>query len=289
MCPKEAARPPHRLGAQPLWPLLRHSLATLHQPTRLNRATIRPMRAHAGLGRYDTLQAWRTTLSFPPRYFTPLSVEPVEVNATARGVFHRALVWERPSVGPVVLRVRFVGGSAHQREVVLKHARAWSDHTNLKFVESTAYDAQIRVGFDPSLGNWSYIGRDSIHPELGYNRVSMNLADVDPGTVLHEFGHAVGLDHEHQHPDSPLQLDPQRVIADMMGPPHHWSLDEVKRNILERFARVDVATTTFNSSSIMAYRIPPSWLLTGNALPLNTRISAGDTALVRHIYGDRGS
>lgn len=47
-------------------------------------------------------------------------------------------------------------------------------------------------------GSWSYIGTDALH--LPKESASMNLGFVDAATVMHEFGHALGLIHEHQSP-----------------------------------------------------------------------------------------
>lgn len=228
-------------------------------------------------------------LSFPPRIFESSTADPAVVGAMTRGVFHTQLVWSRPPVGPVVLRVRFVGGRQEQRRVVLTYARDWSEHANVDFVESNAYDAEIRLGFDPLVGNWSYIGNNSVHPEVGYDRVSMNLANLDNATVLHEFGHALGLRHEHQHPDSPLRLNEQRVLDDMTGPPHFWHAKDVKQNILTRHTRDRIESTDFDPLSIMAYPLPARWLLSGDPLPRNERLSDGDVTLVQRIYGVRTS
>ena len=47
-------------------------------------------------------------------------------------------------------------------------------------------------------GSWSYIGTDASRIPL--ESFSMNLGFVDQSTVMHEFGHALGLIHEHQSP-----------------------------------------------------------------------------------------
>jgi hypothetical protein len=186
-----------------------------------------------------------------------------------------------------VLRVRFLDGTPARHTEVLAHARAWCDHAALEFDQSDAYDAQLRVSFAPGRGNWSYVGKDAVRPDIGFAQASMNLADIDPGTVLHEFGHALGLEHEHQHPDTPLQLNRQQILAEMTQPPNSWSVEQVDRNILDRFTPADVLVTPFDPASIMAYQIPPSWLLGGTALPRNTCLSTGDIALVSALYGAR--
>lgn len=226
-------------------------------------------------------------MSYPPRCFTSPPLTNQDSRAIARGVADPSRIWDRPSTGSLVLRVRFLDGTPEQHSDVLNHARAWCEHSALEFDQSDAYNAQIRVSVAPGHGNWSYIGTDAVRPDIGFAQASMNLADIDPGTVLHEFGHALGLEHEHQHPDTLLKLNRPRILAEMTQPPNSWSIDEVDRNILHRFAQANVAVTPFDPASIMAYEIPPSWLLEGTALPRNTCLSTGDIALVCALYGAR--
>ena len=40
---------------------------------------------------------------------------------------------------------------------------------------------------------------------------TMNLARIERATVLHQFGHALGLEHEHQHPTAPLEWNQEKV------------------------------------------------------------------------------
>ena len=58
-------------------------------------------------------------------------------------------------------------------------------------------DANVRVSFDPSGGAWSLVGTDHLHQKDG---ATMNLGWFDVGTVIHEFGHVLGMIHEHQNP-----------------------------------------------------------------------------------------
>ena len=49
-------------------------------------------------------------------------------------------------------------------------------------------------------GSWSYIGTDAA--TIPKESFTMNLGFVDRPTILHEFGHSIGLIHEHQSPFS---------------------------------------------------------------------------------------
>ena len=46
----------------------------------------------------------------------------------------------------------------------------------------------------------------------------MNLGFIDRGTILHEFGHALGLIHEHQSPASGgFEWDREEVLSPLLN------------------------------------------------------------------------
>jgi hypothetical protein len=127
------------------------------------------------------------------------------------------------------ITVAFKGGSRQLRENIVAAAATWSlygnvgfdfgyDPQNGTFREWTVSDqqpaAQVRIGFDAK-GYWSCVGTDSVDPVCaGSNAASMNFQAFDRyqptgwrATVLHEFGHALGFEHEHQNPNG--QCDKQ--------------------------------------------------------------------------------
>ena len=61
----------------------------------------------------------------------------------------------------------------------------------------------------PSDGAWSYVGTDC--RDIPLNEPTMNLGFLDGGTAAHEFGHAIGLAHEHQNPAGGIQWNEEVV------------------------------------------------------------------------------
>ena len=131
----------------------------------------------------------------------------VNTNGRPRAVLEFRKRWINGST----LRVRFMGGTAAQQALVMEQARWWAEHANLRFEFNNAPDAEIRIAFNPSDGAWSNVGTDCRLVPL--NEPTMNLGFMDGGTVAHEFGHAIGLGHEHQNPSGGLQWNEEWSFA----------------------------------------------------------------------------
>jgi hypothetical protein len=201
------------------------------------------------------------------------------------------------------ITVAFKGGSTELRTRIIDATRPWTDAANIHLdfgdasqgyrqwsTSDSTYRGDIRIAFDgpPEGGYWSMVGRDSINTALrGSNMSSMNLEGFTEGlpwdwqaVVLHEFGHALGFEHEHQNPASTCEQeyrwndDPgytatrdsrNQFIRDhqgrypgiysvLGGPPNSWSGEQIDFN-MRRFANTtDLLFSSFDRDSIMKYR-----------------------------------
>jgi hypothetical protein len=178
------------------------------------------------------------------------------------------------------LRVRFMGGSPAQQDQVKEQAQWWTEQgkANLRFDFNNAQDAQIRIGFDTSDGAWSYIGTDC--SSIPLNQPTMNLGFMDGGTTAHEFGHAIGLAHEHQNPAGGIQWNRDAVIRDLSGPPNFWTVEQIEHNVLEKYSSDQIRGTEFDRDSIMLYAFPGSWVQGGQGTNSNEVLSAIDKAFI---------
>ena len=103
--------------------------------------------------------------------------------------------------------------------------------------------------------------------------------------VLHEFGHALGLIHEHQNPNRPIAWNRAAVIADLSGPPNEWDLPTIENNMFKRYDPAELSSTPVDPLSIMMYPIPRSWTNDGFSAGLNSALSAKDHLLIQQVYG----
>lgn len=175
------------------------------------------------------------------------------------------------------LRIRFLGGSSEQHETVTRYAPQWTEFANLDFEFGDAPDAEIRIAFMDD-GAWSYVGTDARN--IHASQPTMNFGWLDEAVVLHEFGHAIGLAHEHQNPDRGIQWNEANVIRDLSGPPNNWDIPTIRHNVLNKYRHDQINGTEFDSESIMLYSFPADWTLDGFHTDPNKVLSATEKDFV---------
>jgi hypothetical protein len=108
----------------------------------------------------------------------------------------------------------------------------------------------------------------------------MNLGFLDGGTTAHEFGHAIGLAHEHQNPRGGIQWNEQVVIQELAKSPNFWDEQTARHNVIEKYRVDQIKGTEFDPDSIMLYFFPASWTLNGISTKSNDILSAMDKQFI---------
>ena len=176
------------------------------------------------------------------------------------------------------LHVRFMGGSSSEQNVAREQANWWAQVANLKFDFNNAPNAEVRITFDPQDGAWSYIGTDC--RSIPLNEATMNLGFLDGGTAAHEFGHAIGLAHEHQNPAGGIQWNEEVVIRECAKSPNFWDAETTRHNVLRKYSVDQINGTDFDLKSIMLYFFPASWTLNGIGTDANEVLSRLDEEFI---------
>jgi hypothetical protein len=157
--------------------------------------------------------------------------------------------------------------------------------------------SHIRVAFEHS-GHWSLVGTDAIQKSQ-LKAASLNididvfgsfsLADKETvrGVMLHEQGHALGMEHEHQSPNDPCiaHVKWDIVYAAMGGPPNNWDQAKVDLNMRALVASPRLRETKYDPKSIMHYTFPVNWFDKSScAVTMSTSLSSLDEEEIGMIY-----
>ena len=195
-----------------------------------------------------------------------------------RAAFEIAKLWPNGST----IRIGFINGSAAQMNMVQQFSVQWMQYTNLTFQFGGLAGAQVRVAFNDD-GAWSYIGTDALG--IATNEPTLNLGWQDEGVVLHEFGHMIGLIHEHQSPvGNSIQWNKPVVNASLSGPPNNWTQQMIDHNMYDKYDLNQINGSQFDSKSVMLYSFPASWTLNGFHSDPNDVLSAVDKQFAASVY-----
>ena len=216
---------------------------------------------------------------------------PSRTEEEASGSKEKAAVLDGVKWGPGrTVTVRFMEGDKGLRDQVEAVASEWMQYANvdLSFVDEG--DADIRIAFQQGNGSWSYLGTDA--GTIPMDQPTMNYGWLTPDSpndevrrvVLHEFGHALGLIHEHQNPKRAIQWNRDAVIQDLSGPPNNWDLATIENNIFKKYDEEAVTGSEVDSESIMMYPIPKAWTLDDFSAGLNSELSSLDKEIIGQAY-----
>ncbi len=199
-----------------------------------------------------------------------------------RGVADQHKMWQQHSV----LKISLLNMTEAQKKLTKDNIKQWSPHTNLffKFIDSPNGDIRITAD-NTSSAAWSRVGTDARNAPASEPTMSIGFAN-SPATlaakIQHEFGHALGLRHEHKHPDRTVDFNKEYVYQDyeLRGKTRR----QANHDIVRPFSRDDVKLSAYDRQSIMHYGFSALQMNDGKELPKNLQLSDGDKNFIQSLY-----
>jgi len=154
---------------------------------------------------------------------------------------------------------------------------------NIKFNFSQYDVPHIIIDFNKEDGCWSKVGKDSLSTSR-LNKVTMNFAWFSVGTVLHEFGHALGLEHEHQSPfGEPVKFKVPEVY-DWCWAGDKWDEKTCNEQVVNPLPRANLNGSAYDPESIMLYEYPKKITVNKKGTRKTERLSKQDVIYLNSIY-----
>jgi hypothetical protein len=172
-------------------------------------------------------------------------------------------------VNGTVLHYCFFGGGGHfsvpkvQADAIRGAFAKWkAAGIGLEFSEVNQLDeAEVRIGYSTEDGSSaSAVGRDVLTISVNEPTTVYGWDLTTPygsGTALHELGHVIGMEHEHQNPYAGIKWHEQAVYDSLAKPPNKWDHDTTYHNILQKLSQPQVQGSTWDPDSIMEYEFEP--------------------------------
>ena len=215
--------------------LIRDSCSSQAPPLtdRLHPISIKPVfkkRQIAGEGniKVNTVDRYNTVVN------RNLYAAPAASNAAVRDLGWKTWQTVASDSAFTIITVRFLNGTTDQKKKVKEKAKSWQDAGNFMFnwVDGGASDIRIRFNEPGNKRQESVVGGfDHVYArEQNPNSQTMHFYTGTAGwegSILHEFGHALGLTHEH--------LSPKFTELFKWA----YSGDELYKNIWETYQRGD--------------------------------------------------
>jgi hypothetical protein len=204
----------------------------------------------------------------------------------ARAAVEKLKLWENGRT----LRIKFLDGDPGVQAKVAAIAKEWQEIANLELQFVTSGTSEIRISFAEKDFSWSTVGTDAL--TVAQSQATMNYGWLEPDTdmreyqrvVRHEFGHALGMIHEHQNPDAQGKIpwDKPKVYAYYAA--QGWTKEDVDFNIFEVYEEDSTNHSEFDRTSIMEYAVPDSLTIGSYAIGWNTEFSSTDRDFMRRQY-----
>jgi hypothetical protein len=254
-----------------------------------------------------------------PIYYRHSVVPPASESpdAALNSVYAQKRRWENGRV----LRVCMFDGDESVVRLIREVAGEWNKYSSVKFdfgpspsgyncLENRGfYEIKVHFGKD---GYWSLIGKDSVRiaqpvaPSMNLYEFNITYSELNfapdnvvamasiehKAIILHEFGHALGLLHEHQNPklncQNEIKWTGQHNAYDYYWKYHRMNKPDVDRNIgFISLSDPDFVALQGDVESIMIYPLPAQIMKNPHGpcvVPAPLKLSKLDKEVIAKIY-----
>lgn len=224
--------------------------------------------------------------------------------ASTQLVVARNKLWKSDRSGTVTLNIAFLTGTPEEKQLIKKYASIWTQYANMDF---NFYDslldlprgqkAHIRILIaqrdeNASIGGDSYVGTDANYRRNNDSTMRIYISKKEMpsqlrGIVLHEFGHAIGLQHEHQHPEREFSYDQEKILTTCST--QGISESQCKFMHLDTFSTRDHDTYAYDPNSVMHYPLPREGVVNASeaAFTSSSTLSLLDKVGIAKVYPGR--
>lgn len=182
------------------------------------------------------------------------------------------------------LRVHFLDGTKVLKAKVEDAARQWVEYANLKLDFGDDPDAEVRISFKEE-GNWAYQGKTALsipkkRPTVNFGWLKGASKEEIDRVVRHEFGHVIGLQHEHGNPASTLKWNKKEVYGAFPG-----GREQADRMIFAIWPPAYFPVhKVFDRESVMMYHLPANYFADAQAIVPSAQLSALDKQFAAALY-----
>lgn len=237
--------------------------------------------------------------------------------------FVKSAIWPQGST----IRIHFMDGTPKQQNWVKKVVQEQIEPivSKLTFVwDVPIRESDVRITFGVKGQAWSFTGTQN--KRIQGNKPTMSLGWLDDDTqfdhpdlkntgtvVLHEFGHMLGMIHEHQNPKNNTIVWNKTVVSAKLASTNGWDQKRINENMFRKYGDRELCEKTkqmpdyegkeldlagycggeevngseYDVHSIMHYFYPSDWILEGpKTVPRNTKLSDMDKLWLAKYYGD---
>jgi hypothetical protein len=181
------------------------------------------------------------------------------------------------------VNLAFQGDTSKATQTLIILKKYAFPYINLNFQIGRTGDSVITINVNPKGPTANINGNTT---GIGTKNPVISIYKLEQGVVLHEFGHAMGLFHEHQNPsqNNPIVWDKNQVYAHYIEK-KHWKKDAVDSQILNRRNTAKSLYTPWDSKSIMNYNIQSGLTSAPVKIFVGQEYSDGDKSWFKLKYG----